>query len=164
MEAIPHEESLPLARRKDHRTPRWGRILYTRAHENLFPPLPSGAFDFFLSITQPCCSLSRGSARSRMRYYRHDLDRISAASLFAALSSPSNPLSAPLFSHPSPRRQRGLKIGTEPTLKATSCESTGPRRLGGSGSNESMKNNTCPGPAAKIVNAPRYIRRQKGAG
>lgn len=91
-----------------------------------------------------------------MRYYRRDLDQISPPSLFPV--SPSCPVGRPVTPL-ALSAEAGLKIGGE--LKAV--VRTRGDRLGGSGSNESMKNNTCPGPAAKIVNAPRYIRRQKGS-
>lgn len=91
-----------------------------------------------------------------MRYYRHDLDQIAAVLDLTAhalsilfIRAPSSPFLSLAFSSSlalfRSSLAAGLKIGAGLKVPVWPCAR----------SNESMKNNTCPGPVAKIVNAPR---------
>ena len=124
------------------------------------------AFDFLLSITRRVAPL-RESRLPNALLSGYDLDRISAASLFAhpSFTFLFRSLFAvfPLFFLPAGEEyyhSGGRKAwkSARNSLKAVVRAKRGTALR----SNESMKNNTCPAPAAKIVNAARYIRRQTG--
>lgn len=111
------------------------------------------ALDFFFFSLLP---ISKGVAEiegieNRCRTHGVAISRDLEIPFFSfSLSFPSYFLSLPPCG-----TRGGPKIGAGQRLKAGRDSLA--RSFGrGSGSNESMKNNTCPGPAAKIVNAARY--------
>lgn len=109
-------------------------------------------FFFFFAFTYPQNPVAGiEGIENRCRTHGVAISRDLEIPFFSfSLSFPSYFLSLPRCG-----TRGGPKIGAGQRLKAGRDSLA--RSFGrGSGSNESMKNNTCPGPAAKIVNAARY--------